>query len=449
MPARPDSAYPGAGTGVGGLAPAPEWCHPEAMLFPSNQEEVFAHSAWLRGCTVERLNKTFMRVDSGERELWFALRMSNRTSVVARLSANDKLVAQHMLRRAGLRVARSASFGADELPAAWEFAAALGTPAVTKPLASFGGKGVTLDITTRAQFESGWAAALQHGDRVLVEEMIRCEADYRVLVIDEHVVAAARRWPASVVGDGRRSIEQLVADKDAVRRKIPYVGAKRFTITGAMREYLARSGRSPASIPAAGERVQLHAIANISSGGDSEDVTAAIHPGFCDVAVRAKAAFPGLFQAGVDILADDLSRSPDGQRWVICEVNANPDTSLHHFPIIGTPRDVTGALVEALFPETRARTVPRQRVALTIEGRVQGVGYRKWLRKTARLHAVDGTVRNLPDGRVEAVLQGPVKALNAVEALCAKGPAAARVVAVERRPVPVDAGIPQGVVILG
>ena len=429
------------------LAPAPEWRHPEAMLFPSNQEDLFAYSAWLRGCSVERLDKTFMCVDSGERQMWFALRMSQQTSVVARLSANDKRVAQHLLRRAGLNVARSASFGPDELAEAWKFAASLGGLTVTKPLAGFGGKGVSLEIGSREQFETGFATALEHGNRVIVEEMVTCGADYRVLVIADRVVAAARRWPASVTGDGARSIEQLVAAKDEVRRKIPYVGSKRFAISDAMRGYLARAGLSPSSTPAAGQRVQLHAIANISSGGDSEDVSETIHPGFCDVACRAKAAFPGLFQAGVDILAEDITRAPESQTWVICEVNANPDTSLHHFPVVGTPRDVTGALVEALFPETRARSVAREAVNLSITGRVQGVGYRRWLRKSARIHAVNGWVRNQDDGTVEAFLEGPVRAVRALEALCRQGPQAARVDTVDRRFAPQDAGAAQGFLI--
>lgn len=418
------------------FAPAQVWDHPKKGTFPNNQEEAFMHSAWLRGCEVERLNKAVYFVDSGEQRLGFSLRMSQATSLVGRVTANNKDLSRKLLSRAGLRVAEGAEFQSTDMGAGWAFAEQIGMLVVTKPLAGYGGKGVTLSINSKEQFKRGWAAAAEYGDRVVVEKMHRGMADYRVLVIDNHVVAAMRRWPASVVGDGVRTIRELIEQKGEVRKKVPYISSRPFGLEDSMRHFLADKGLPLSYVPQAKERVQLHEIANISAGGDGEDVTDLMHPGFCEAAVRARRAFPGLFQAGVDLLAHDISRPPDEQDWIICEVNANPDTSLHHFPVIGPSRDVHGALVEALFPEVRSRQVETETRVLVIHGEVQNVGFRGWLRKAAIVHAVDCWARNTHVGTLEAVFKGPVKAVAALCRLCESGPPRAKVRKVYTRGVP-------------
>src|SRR5690625_513319 len=138
-------------------------------------------------------------------------------------------------------------------------------------------------------------------------------ADYRVFVIEDRVVAVARRWPASVTGDGVHSVAELVDLKSKERRKLPYIRNIGFKLTPAMHIHLAQQGLSSNTVPERGARVQLLAIANISVGGDSEDVTESVHASFAEIAVRARRAVPGLFHAGVDILATDISAPADQQ----------------------------------------------------------------------------------------------------------------------------------------
>lgn len=70
---------------------------------------------------------------------------------------------------------------------------------------------------------------------------------------------------------------------------------------------------------------------------------------------------------------------------------------------------------------------PRRTVEVTVEGRVQGVGFRAWTVRTARQLSLDGWVRNMPDGSVEALLSGPPAAVDEMLVLLEVGPPAARV----------------------
>lgn len=412
------------------LRPSAIWQDPDANLF-SYQDTLVANAAWRRGCRVEQFSATTMIIGHGAAKVGWATKVSDRTSLVAVRIADDKAVSKAFLKKAGLRVPEGAVFSSGQQNKGWEYARSLGLPVVTKPLGGFAGKGVSTRISDEEQFAQGWRAAATGRNKIMVETMVE-GSDCRIFVVDGRVVAAARRYPASVIGDGAGTIAALVEQKNQVRKKIPYVGIKDFALTQGMLDYLARSGRTAETVPHAGEHVQLHPIANVSAGGDSEDVSDVVHPDFAEIAVKACNAIPGLFHAGVDLLAEDITAPASNQQWAICEINASPDLALHHFPIIGSARDVAGCLVEALLPQARLGTAPRQSMRLIISGRVQQVNFRAWLRRRAHLHGLDGWVRNLQDGRVEVALGGAEPALEAVAALCHSGPPKAKVEAIER-----------------
>src|SRR5690606_11524531 len=106
---------------------------------------------------------------------------------------------------------------------------------------------------------------------------------------------------------------------------------------------------SDTSVLEAGHRLQLHTVANIGSGGESIDVTEQVHPDWAAIAVRARKAVFDAYHAGIDLLAEDITRAPGDQRWSIIEVNTNPDFGVNHFPMHGQGRDVAGVLIESLF----------------------------------------------------------------------------------------------------
>ncbi|MBF0213158.1 MAG: acylphosphatase [Magnetococcales bacterium] len=134
---------------------------------------------------------------------------------------------------------------------------------------------------------------------------------------------------------------------------------------------------------------------------------------------------------GFDLICEDIVKHPDEQNWLVIEVNTNPNFRGHHFPGSGTPRDVAGALIEELYPELRQGEIPRQSVRVRVNGKVQGIGFRRWVWTQAHQHALRGWVRNLDDGRVEALFSGTPHAVADMLALCRVGPRRSRVTRID------------------
>lgn len=198
-------------------------------------------------------------------------------------------------------------------------------------------------------------------------------------------------------------------------------------MTEMMERNLKAQGMDWSTVLEAGRTCQLHAVANISGGGDSEDVTERLHPGFAEIAINIRRAVPGMLYTGINLLADDITADPAGQDWAICEINGTPDFGLHHFPVHGQPRDVAGALVElALGRPAPKSAAPRKAVEVLIEGKVTGVGYRKWCQGMCGIFNVSGWIRNQPDGSVVASFSGTEAAVDHMLKLCKVGPKDAR-----------------------
>lgn len=157
------------------------------------------------------------------------------------------------------------------------------------------------------------------------------------------------------------------------------------------------------------------------------DITEEIHPGFVEIAVSSVNAVFNPFLAGVDIIAEDIEKDPRRQSWSVNRVVCNPSFSWHHFPDSGLGRDVAATLVRALFPKLEDQSMANRCVYLTIEGKVQGVGFRNWVQRNAVLHGVNGWVRNTSDGKVEMMIEGTPKAIDALLKLCESGPSSAQV----------------------
>ena len=167
---------------------------------------------------------------------------------------------------------------------AWAAAQEIGGAVVVKPQYGSQGRGVTTNLTTREQVVAAFNAAREETRWVMVERYAP-GADYRLLVVGDRVVAAARREPAQVLGDGRSTIRQLV---DAVNRD-PRRGDDHATVLSKIKldsvslNVLGEQGYTPDSIPEAGVQVIIRRNANLSTGGTAADVTDLVHP---DVAAR-------------------------------------------------------------------------------------------------------------------------------------------------------------------
>ncbi len=181
-------------------------------------------------------------------------------------------------------------------------------------------------------------------------------ADYRLLIVGDKVVAAARREPAQVIGDGMSTIRELVDEinRDPRRSDDHATALTKIKLEAIALATLAEQNYTPDSVVPAGERVLIRRNANLSTGGTATDVTDRVHP---EVAARAieAARVVGLDMAGVDVIAVDISRPLEEQGGVVVEVNAGPGLRMHLEPSAGNARPVGEAIVDSCSPKIRAR----------------------------------------------------------------------------------------------
>ncbi|ADV68761.1 cyanophycin synthetase [Deinococcus maricopensis] len=282
--------------------------------------------------------------------------ITGNTSYIATETASDKALTKTLLDRAGLPVPRGAVVRTAE--EAVRAAKRVGYPVVTKPLDGNHGRGVSMDLMTPEQVEGGFEEARQHSRNVVVEQQYRGN-DHRVLVVNGHVVAVAERVPAHVVGDGTRTIRALVdAVNEDPRRGDGHENVMtRIKIDEHVLRLLERAGRTPDTVPAAGETVFLRDTANMSTGGTAVDRTDVIHPYNRTVARRA-AQVIGLDVAGIDFITPDISKPVHETGGGIVEVNAAPGFRMHLQPSEGKPRNVAGPVLDMLFPKDTPCRIP-------------------------------------------------------------------------------------------
>ncbi len=278
------------------------------------------------------------------------------TSNIAVELASDKEETNEILRDLGLPVPRQYLVRSESQ--ARRAAERIGFPVVVKPLDANHGRGVAINLTTRDEVSEGFKKAREHSRSVLVEAFIE-GLDHRLLVVNGELVAAAKRMPGHVRGDGEHTVEQLVEiiNQDPRRGVGHEKVLTRLEFDHQAERLLARVGYTRNSVPAKDEIVFLRSTANLSTGGTAIDVTDSVHPDIREMAIRTIRAI-GLDVGGVDFLTTDISRSYHETGGAICEVNAGPGFRMHVAPSEGTPRDVAGPVVEGLFPPGSPSRIP-------------------------------------------------------------------------------------------
>jgi cyanophycin synthetase len=281
---------------------------------------------------------------------------TGRTSNIAVELASDKEETNEILRDLGLPVPRQMLVRSPH--DAVRAAERIGYPVVLKPLAGNHGRGVAINLRTPDEVQVGFEKASEHGRTIVVESYIE-GFDHRLLVVNGELVAAAKRVPGHVVGDGKHTIEELV---DIVnldpRRGVGHEKVlTRLEFDHQAERLLAKLGYDHSTVPPKDEIVYLRSTANLSTGGTAIDVTDVIHPDNREMAIRAIKAI-GLDIGGVDFLTKDISESYRDAGGGICEVNAGPGFRMHVAPSEGTPRDVAGPVIDMLFPPDTPRRIP-------------------------------------------------------------------------------------------
>src|SRR5450830_860554 len=317
----------------------------DERLGPSTGSIVEA--ALKRGIPYRRLTSgSLVQFGWGSRQRRIQAAEVDTTSAVAESIAQDKDLTKMLLRAAGVPVplGRPATSPDD----AWAAALEIGLPVVLKPQDGNQGKGVTVNIVDRAHLDLAYKAAADIGE-VLVEKYLPGN-DFRLLVVGDRLVAAARRDPPQVIGDGVHTVRELVDIVNAdPRRGVGHATSLtkiRFDDIAIAR--LALQDLKPESVPPKGQRVILRNNANLSTGGTATDVTDDVHP---EVAARAVAAaqMVGMHICGVDVVCESVLRPLEEQHGGIVEVNAAPGLRMHLMPSFGKGRQVGEAMVSHLY----------------------------------------------------------------------------------------------------
>jgi cyanophycin synthetase len=325
-------------------------------LGPSTRSIVDA--ARRRRIPVKRLTPTgsLVQLGYGVYQKRIMASQTSDTSAIAVDICQEKPLTNSILRTVGISVPEGRTVkSADE---AWEVAQDLGLPVILKPEAGNQGKGVMVNLRSEAEVRAAYEVASQYRGDVLVERHIE-GADYRLLVVDGKMVAAARRDPAQVVGDGKRTIAQLVevANQDPRRRPGHSSSLTRIRLDDAANVVLSQQGLTMESVPAAGQVVKLRQNCNLSTGGTAADVTDEVHPSNAHLAELA-AQMLNLDIAGIDMLCKDIRRPLSEQGGAIVEVNAAPGLRMHLQPTQGMPRDVGGPIIDMLYPPGTPSRIP-------------------------------------------------------------------------------------------
>lgn len=234
----------------------------------------------------------------------------------------------------------------------------IGYPVVTKPIDGNHGKGATTDIKTWEEALEGLEAARKYSRGVICERFIK-GYDHRLLVINYKFVAAARRTPAAVTGDGKQTIQQLIEEVNQDPRR-GYGHEKVLTaikIDDFTMNMLDRKGYTLETVLPEGEECWLKPTANLSTGGTATDVTDMVHPSNIFMAERI-ARIIGLDICGIDIMAPDLSTPISENGGAVLEVNAAPGFRMHIEPTEGLPRNVAEPVIEMLYPPGSSARIP-------------------------------------------------------------------------------------------
>lgn len=290
---------------------------------------------------------------AAQRRIWTA--ETDRTGAIAEGIASDKDLTKGLLASCGVPVPEGAVVRS--AAEAWEEAQDIGLPVAIKPCDGNHGRGVSLNLMTEADVATAYEIAAKEGDStaVLVERFITGN-EHRLLVVGAKVVAAARGESLWVTGDGKSNIVALC---DSQINTDPRRGpSEEFPLNPVnpqdeeIKLDLKRQGLTPTSVPQAGQKVLIQLNGNVS-----DDVTDILHPEVAHAAALA-ARIVGLDIAGIDLVAEDITRPLQEQRGAIIEVNSSPGLLAHIKPASGTPRNVGAAIIEHLFNEGETGRIP-------------------------------------------------------------------------------------------
>ena len=298
--------------------------------------------------------ESLVQLGYGKHRRYIQAAMTDRTSATAVELVQDKEYTKTLLSRVGIpvpegRVVRAA---AEAVAAMHE----LGAPVVVKPLTGRQGNGVSIGLETDEEMRQAYNDASSFSPTVLVERLLTGR-NYRLLVVNNKLIAASERTPCKVIGDGKHTIKELIdaENRNPLRGEGHEKPLTQIRVDHSVLQHLKRVGLTTKYVPRAHEELTLSERVNLSAGATARDVTDQVHPSIKSMCERA-ARLVGLDVCGVDLITENISQPV--KRGGILELNAGPGLRMHCFPSEGKPRDVGGAIVEMLYPKGDNGRIP-------------------------------------------------------------------------------------------
>jgi cyanophycin synthetase len=306
-----------------------------------------------------RLNKySLVQFGHGRLQQRIQATITSKTPHIAVEISCDKEDTHNLLRDLGLPVPQQRLVHSER--GAIRAARIIEFPVVVKPLDANHGRGVSINLMTDEQVQTAYGVARDNarGRSVLVESFIE-GMDHRMLVVNNELVAVAKRVPGHVTGDGSHTIAELVdiVNEDP-RRGIGHEKVlTRLELDHQAERLMEKAGIDASTVLPAGEVFFLRSTANLSTGGTAIDLTDVVHPDNREMAVRAVQSV-GLDVGGVDFLTSDITMSYKEVGGAIVEINAAPGFRMHVAPSEGEARDVSGKVMDMLFPPGSPHRIP-------------------------------------------------------------------------------------------
>lgn len=304
-----------------------------------------------------RLNKSsLVQLGYGKNQVRFRATMTERTNSIAVDIACNKEETKRLLQDAAIPVAKGVTIA--DPNGVRDAVRHVGFPLVFKPLDGNHGKGATINVQTMEEAEAAFEYAQKYSRRVIIERFIT-GYDFRILVIDHKMVAAALRVPAHITGNGLNTVQELIdIENQDPRRGYGHENVlTEITVDRDTLDLLAKNNYTLESVIPDGEIVYLKSTANLSTGGTSIDVTDLVHPENVFTSERISRVI-GLDICGIDIMAPNLTHPFCENGGVVLEVNAAPGFRMHLAPSEGLPRNVAAPVIDMLYPPGKSARIP-------------------------------------------------------------------------------------------
>lgn len=415
----------------------------------SNAWSLLLLEAWRHGLTVNISANRRYTISSADTTLNFRTnRLATKEAGVGANICNDKHLTKKHFKENGITTPEGRLFRADGTGGIKEevidASRQMGYPLCLKAASWSKGKGVFPGIVDEEQ--------LQKFLNVLVDDL-ECKSiileenfygdDFRFFVVGNKVNGVIQRLPANITGDGESTIQQLIDAKNVLRKENPYLKGALIQIDDEVDYMITKEGYTLTSILPESKLLYLRVKSNASAGGDSINATDLVSERSKQLAVQAIKAIPGLNHGGVDILLNKPFTNEETAS--VIEINQSAEMGLHLYPSYGTSTYPPSDIINYYFPGSTKVAIAdyfyfnladilsliNSEVAKNVEvnalpdisrlvwvevtyaGKVQGVGFRKWLVREGKQFSVHGDVKNALSGQAVLRICGQNKNVNA------------------------------------